>query len=84
MFFQLFSTYFSILVTLAESRYPINDHEFMVVIGGNLDIVDYTNSDWIIGRELLINGYFGRFVTYSFGWYDEENDHIFYFHAALV
>ncbi len=56
----------------------------MVVIGGNLDIVDYTNSDWIIGRELLINGYFGRFVTYSFGWYDEENDHIFYFHAALV
>ncbi len=51
----------------------------MVVIGGNLD-----NSGWIIGRELLLHGYFGRFVLYAFGWYDEENDHIFFFQAALV
>ncbi len=69
---------------LKRKRYPINDHEFMVVIGGNLDVVDYANSGWIIGKELLLNGYFGRFVLYAFCWYDEDNDHIYYFQTALV
>ncbi len=54
------------------------------IIGGNLDVVDYANSGWIIGKELLLNGYFGRFVLYAFCWYDEDNDHIYYFQTALV
>jgi hypothetical protein len=45
---------------------------------------DYDNSYWIIGKELLLNGYFWRCALHFIGCYDEENDGIVYYAAAKV